>query len=214
LGGRKFTWYKGDGKSMSQLDQFLLSEDWCLVWPNCLQIAQLRGLLDHCPLVLSVDEDNWGPRPSRFLGCWSDIPGYHQFVSSKWKSCQVEGWGGYVLKEKFKLIKLALKEWHATQTQNLPGKLNSLKDRITVLDVKGESEMLSEDECAELHGIASDIHSMSRPHTRICWQLSRVQWLRDGCNTLFSQRRNIKYNIHQSQTNNEVLHYISKFHQK
>jgi len=54
LGGRKFTWYKGDGMPMSRLDQFLLYEEWCLLWLNCLQISQMRGLSDHCPLVLSV----------------------------------------------------------------------------------------------------------------------------------------------------------------
>lgn len=76
LCGRMFTWYKGDGTSMSRLDRFLLSEDWCLVWPNCMQVAHLRGLSDHCPLFLSVNEDNWGPRPSRMLKCWSAVPGY------------------------------------------------------------------------------------------------------------------------------------------
>jgi exonuclease III len=111
---RKFTWFKGDGKAMNQLDRYLVSEEWCLVWPNCLQVAQLRGLSEHCPLTLSVDEENWGPRPTRFLKCWSDLPGYKKFVSEKWKSLQVDGWGGYVLKEKFKLIKFALKEWHAS----------------------------------------------------------------------------------------------------
>ena len=30
LGGRKFTWYKGDWRSMSRLDRFVLSEEWCL----------------------------------------------------------------------------------------------------------------------------------------------------------------------------------------
>jgi len=86
LGGRMFTWFKGDGKSMSRLDKFLLSEDWFLMWPNCLQIAQLRGLSDHCPLVLSIDEENWGPRSTRLLKCWKDIPRYNQFVSDKWKA--------------------------------------------------------------------------------------------------------------------------------
>lgn len=60
-GGRMFTLFKEDGKSMSRLDWFLLSEEWCLLWSNCLQIAQLRGLSDHCPLILSVDEENWAP---------------------------------------------------------------------------------------------------------------------------------------------------------
>jgi exonuclease III len=29
LNGRKFTWYKGNGVTMSRLDRFLLSEEWC-----------------------------------------------------------------------------------------------------------------------------------------------------------------------------------------
>jgi hypothetical protein len=33
--GRLFTWYRGDGFSMSRLDRFLLSSNWCIVWPNC-----------------------------------------------------------------------------------------------------------------------------------------------------------------------------------
>ena len=58
LGGRKFTWYKGDECSMSRLDRFLLSEEWCLLWPNCIQVAHLKGLSDHCPILLSVDDQN------------------------------------------------------------------------------------------------------------------------------------------------------------
>jgi len=50
LCGRRFTWFKGDGTSMSRIDCFLLSEDWCLHWPNCFQVALLRGLSNHCPL--------------------------------------------------------------------------------------------------------------------------------------------------------------------
>jgi len=47
LHGRKYTWFKGDGKSMSRLDHFLLLEEWCLEWPNCIQVALLRELSDH-----------------------------------------------------------------------------------------------------------------------------------------------------------------------
>ncbi|MCI28325.1 cysteine-rich receptor-like protein kinase, partial [Trifolium medium] len=119
LGGRKFTWFKGDGISMSRIDRFLLSEEWCLAWPNCMQMAQLRDLSDHCPLLLSVDEENWGPRPLRMLKCWQDIPGYKQFVVSTWRSLQIDGWGGFVLKEKLKLVKRALQEWHASHASNL-----------------------------------------------------------------------------------------------
>ncbi|GAU35285.1 hypothetical protein TSUD_274870 [Trifolium subterraneum] len=100
LSGRKFTWFKGDGVSMSRLDRFLLSGEWCLSWPNCSQIARMRGLSDHCPLILVANEEDWGPRPSRMLKCWKDVPGYNIFVKEKWNSYQVDGWGGFVLKEK------------------------------------------------------------------------------------------------------------------
>ncbi|MCI57433.1 cysteine-rich receptor-like protein kinase, partial [Trifolium medium] len=80
-------------------------------------MAQLRGLSDHCPLLLVASEENWGPRPVRMLKCWRDIPGYQLFVRTKWNAMQVAGWGGFVLKEKFKMIKAALKEWHQAHSQ-------------------------------------------------------------------------------------------------
>ena len=43
LHGQKYTWFKGDRKSMSRLDRFLRSEEWCLEWPNCVQVAFCVG---------------------------------------------------------------------------------------------------------------------------------------------------------------------------
>jgi len=180
LRGRSYTWYKGDGKSMSRIDRFLLSDRWCVTWPNCRQLASLRGLSDHCPVVLSVDEENWGPRPLRLLKCWENFPGYKNFVRDQWRSFQLEGWGGYVLKEKFKKIKLALKDWHLSHSQNLPAKIHSLQDKINFFDVKGETVDLLEGELEEYHGLSEELFSLSRTHSSICWQQSRAQWLREG----------------------------------
>jgi len=68
-----------------------MSEKWCLQWPNSFQVALLWGLSDHCPLQLSIDEENGGPRSSRMLKCWQDMSGYKQFLCDKWKSFQVIG---------------------------------------------------------------------------------------------------------------------------
>jgi hypothetical protein len=92
----------------------------------------------------------------------------------------IAGWGGHVLKEKLKLMKGALREWHVAHSQNLPGMIDSLKARLSVLDAKGEAEVLSEAELEDLHGISSDIHSLSRLHASICWQQSRSTWLKEG----------------------------------
>ncbi|MCI40287.1 endonuclease/exonuclease/phosphatase family protein, partial [Trifolium medium] len=65
---------------------------------------------------------------------------------------QIDGWGGFVLKEKFKLIKLALKDWHVANAQNLSSKIESLKVRLSALDSKGEEQDLTDTELEELAG--------------------------------------------------------------
>jgi len=138
--GRLFTWYRGDGVSMSRLDRYLLSEKWCDVWPNCIHVACQRGLSDHVPLLLYVDEANWGPLPLHMLKCWADFAGYDDFVQEQWASFNITGWGGFVLRRKLKLMKSRLKEWHYQHSQNLNGKVIELKARMAVLDAKGETD--------------------------------------------------------------------------
>jgi hypothetical protein len=59
-------------------------------------------------------------------------------------------------------MKGALKEWHAAHAQNLSSRIDSLKVRLSALDLKGEQDTLSEAEVEELHGVTTDIHSLSR----------------------------------------------------
>jgi len=152
---------------MSMIDRFLLSEDWCAQWPNCFQVALLRGLSDHCPLQLSIDKENWGPRSTRMLKCWQDISGYRQFVKEKWNFLNVDGWGGFVFKEKLKLLKSTLKEWHSVHVQNIPGRIASLKTRLSDLDDKAVEDELMVEELEELRGVSHDLHSLSRVNTSI-----------------------------------------------
>ncbi|GAU42953.1 hypothetical protein TSUD_142900 [Trifolium subterraneum] len=42
--------------------------------------SRMRGLSDHCPLILSANVEDWVPRPLRMLKCWKDIPDYDTFV--------------------------------------------------------------------------------------------------------------------------------------
>ena len=84
------------------------------------------------------------------------------------------------MKERLKLLKLALKDWHLRHSHNLPAKILSLKDKITSFDLKGETEDLLESELEEYHGLTEDLFSLSRSHASICWQQSRAHWLREG----------------------------------
>jgi hypothetical protein len=114
------------------------------------------------------------------LKCWRDVPGYNLFVKEKWRSLNVDGWGGFVLKEKLKLMKGALKDWHVAHAHNLSSRIDSLKARLSALDLKGEEDILSESELEEMHGVTTDIHSLSRLQASINWQQSRSRWLKEG----------------------------------
>jgi hypothetical protein len=48
------------------------------------------------------------------------------------------------------------------------------------LDEKGEHSFLGDDEVEELHDLSEELHSLSRIHSSICWQQSRIRWLREG----------------------------------
>jgi hypothetical protein len=93
-------------------------------------------------------------------------------VQEKWHSFQIEGWGGFVIKEKLKLIKSTLKEWHLVHTKNIPGRIYSIKAWLSELDDKGEENELSVEEIEDLSGITHDIHYLSCVTSSISWQQS------------------------------------------
>jgi len=52
LTGRKFTWYKPNGLVKSRIDRFLVSKEWCDVWPHCKQFVLSKFVSDHCAIIL------------------------------------------------------------------------------------------------------------------------------------------------------------------
>lgn len=50
----------------------------------------------------------------------------------------MEGWEGFVLKEKLKWVMFELRGWHKEHCYNLSDKIHGLKEDLNSLDVKGE----------------------------------------------------------------------------
>lgn len=79
LGGR-LTSYKADGSAMSRSDRFLLSIEWIEEWKVEGQWALNRDVSDHCPIMLKLGKQEWGPKPFRFNNCWLAHPGLNEVV--------------------------------------------------------------------------------------------------------------------------------------
>ncbi|GKU98539.1 hypothetical protein SLEP1_g11530 [Rubroshorea leprosula] len=98
-----------------------------------------RDISDHCPVLLKNEVKNWGPKPFRFFNTWLQHTDFKAEVAKLWKSIEVQGWGGYILKEKLKETKLFLKNWSKKNCGELDKKIENCKGMIVELNKKGET---------------------------------------------------------------------------
>lgn len=109
--GKKFYRFNEDGRSMSKIDRFLLSEKVIKIWGVVDQIIGNRDVSDHCPIWVIVDNSDWGPKPFRVNNSF-EIKEFIPFVEKFWKNLHIYGRSDYVLKEKFRLFNFVLRKWN------------------------------------------------------------------------------------------------------
>lgn len=95
------------------------------------------------------------------MRCWEEMDGYEDFVKKEWQSLHVEGWRGFVLKEKLKKIKFHLKWWNKEQCGNIDRQIEQAKEELAKLDLKGDVGVLSSEEVENRRIYASKIHRLS-----------------------------------------------------
>jgi hypothetical protein len=177
--GKKFSWYSADGKSMSRIDRFLVSEGFITSQCNSGQWIGDRDISDHCPIWLCASHVNWGPKPFRVLNAWLEHPEFISFVERSWKSFQVQGKKAYVLKEKFRLLKDCLRKWN----REVFGILDLNIDK-TVKELNDIEGLLGEDdvdlEITRREGLNKDFWSQLHFKESLLKQKSRMRWVKEG----------------------------------
>ncbi|OMO99897.1 Endonuclease/exonuclease/phosphatase [Corchorus capsularis] len=111
LEGEKYTWCsKRENPSFSRLDRFLLTSDYLERYPLISQKDLPRSLSDHNPVILFVDDKNWGPKPFRFFNHWLFEKGFQNVVVDSWNksssSDNLDLWG------KLRNTKTVLRQWY------------------------------------------------------------------------------------------------------
>lgn len=184
--GRRFTWYHPNGRAMSRIDRVLISEEWNIYWGDSTLWVLPRDVSDHCPLVLKVGGWDWGPKPFRFKNFWLENRNIKEVVEEAWNSQNVTGWMGYVLKEKLKGVKGRLREWNREEYGFIEDRIASLKEEIEVVDVRGESSFLTDEDIKRRKDNFSALWSLLKAKDSLMVQRSRVKWLKEGdANTNF-----------------------------
>ena len=184
--GRKFTWYRPNGASRSRLDRFLVSHDWLLRWPSSIQATLARNFSDHCPIVLRSKEIDWGPKPFRIMDCWLLDRSFKETVHHSWTSNQQSGWGGYILKEKFKKLKHSLKRWNREHYGDTFTKVKRIESELNKLEEDTIQRQLSQLEEQKRKQLQEDLWTAAQAHESLLRQKSRSRWIKEGdCNSWY-----------------------------
>jgi exonuclease III len=187
--GRRFTWFHPSGNAMSRIDRVLLSEEWIDVWgQNSLWVLP-RDVLDHCPLLLKRNGFDWGPKPFRFNNAWLDHKDFAKLVEEFWRLQRVEGWMGFVLKEKLKRLKIHLKDWHKREFGGGDERIAVIVEEIKEIDTRGESGSIADHEIILRKTLFHELWRRLKSKDTAIYQSSRSKWLRQGdANSKFFHR--------------------------
>ncbi|XP_058766236.1 uncharacterized protein LOC131639797 [Vicia villosa] len=181
IGGR-FTWYKGNGTTMSHLDRFLVSNNMIEDWSFIDQRVGERDVSDHCHIWLNVGKLDRGPKPFRFINTWFNHEGFFPFLKEEWGKLEVQGRGNFVLYEKLRRMKLIIKKrnrdifgWINLHVSEKVDNLNFLDIMIVEHREEDISSMVE-----DRYNVTGELWKSLRLKEGMLRLKSRQLWLKEG----------------------------------
>ncbi|KAF5760166.1 putative RNA-directed DNA polymerase [Helianthus annuus] len=180
MGGRQYTYMSDNGTKMSKLDRFLVSRDFMSKWPlaSCMALSKLAS--DHCPILLSTTQTDYGKIPSRMFNSWFEIPGATEQVIHLLGIFQFEGLPDLALDVKLKWVKRRLKEWVFVRKADMESSYNTKLKRLEELELAAEQRSLDQAELEERVECKSQVLETDRLKAMDMQQKSRVRWAKEG----------------------------------
>ncbi|XP_071687207.1 uncharacterized protein [Rutidosis leptorrhynchoides] len=180
MGGRKFTRVSDDGVKMRKLDRFLVLGDFLNLWSGLKVIALDRLKSDHCPIMLSDGEVNFGPKPFKVFDDWFHVEDVDQVIAESWSAPLEGNRKDCVFRNKLKRLKEALKIWSQTHFGNLDVEIENAKREATNLELKAESGSLDSVEYENWMKSRKLWLDKEKIKCRMLKQKARVRWMIEG----------------------------------
>ncbi|XP_071704346.1 uncharacterized protein [Rutidosis leptorrhynchoides] len=83
--GKNFTRISDDGLKLSKLDRFLVSDSFLNLWGGISTFALDRNTSDHCPIILSDKNEDYGPKPFKVFNLWFEEKEVEKLITDTWK---------------------------------------------------------------------------------------------------------------------------------
>ncbi|XP_058092153.1 uncharacterized protein LOC131238046 [Magnolia sinica] len=141
---------------------------------------------DHWPLLLSTEEVDWGLKPFRFDISWLHRAGFKSMVTEWWKELQSQGFAGFRLCSKLKVLKEKLRQWNKEERRTSERDMDSILSKIQQIDSHAESNPMTKESLAKRIQLVQ-LLSAKVLEDEISWkQKARAKWIKEG-------DRNTKY---------------------
>lgn len=180
LQGRKYSWYKGDETCKSRIDRIMVNNGWLDNWPSSSVKGLQRSVSDHCPLVLDTKVCDWGPKPFRFINAWTSHPDLKNFMENAWNGYSIPSWGGFILKEKLKLLKADLKRWNKDTFGVIENIIENLKDEMQESDLKDDMFGRKKAKCIRRKEVTTELYRSMFQRNSLKSQKEKIKWLKEG----------------------------------
>ncbi|XP_071702842.1 uncharacterized protein [Rutidosis leptorrhynchoides] len=159
LGGRNFTRVSEDGIKYSKLDRFLVTDSFVQLWGDLTALVMDRKHSDHCLIMLSDGERNFGPKPFKVFDAWFKDEESVKVVHDAWETqVPINNRKDCMFQNKLKNVKFALKDWSNSKFYKLDEEIEVLKKKALDIELKAETSTLNEVELED-------------------WRESRKRWL-------------------------------------
>lgn len=140
----------------------------------------MRVLSNHCPIILEIKAKDQGLKPFRCFNVWMSHHDFSSFVTSKWQSYMIEGWGGYVLKEKLKCLKTDLKQQHKLVFGSIDSRMENQCNGLHSLDILDDLFGLEDQEIVRRNEISARLLRDLKWKDSMLLQKSRCKWIKEG----------------------------------
>ena len=109
IGAIRFMKFSRDGKKMSNVERFLVNSNFLQVWNNSQVTALPRTLSDHCPILLTTGDADFGPKTFKIFNHWFSSNNFAELMESSWKSGDFTGTSDVILINKIKKLRKDIK---------------------------------------------------------------------------------------------------------
>ncbi|KAK9063215.1 hypothetical protein SSX86_017085 [Deinandra increscens subsp. villosa] len=164
----RYTW--------SRIDRFLVCEGVFNRWPNAYVRVLNRNLSDHSPLVFSIVDTNFGPKPFRMFDSWLDRPGSSELINSVLESWVEHGPADINLLRKLAYLRSRLRDWFKDTSTAEKLEEITLRTEKEELDRMMETKDLEESDVWIWSECKVALESIELHKARDLRQKSRVKW--------------------------------------